>query len=569
MRYLALVTDYDGTLATHGAMPESAADAVRRLRRSGRRAILLTGRRLEPLQAVCPYLDLFDFVVVENGALVYAPGTRETTPLGEPPPASFVERLRELGVDRLEVGDVLVATSLPYHRQVLQAIQELGLELLVIFNRDAVMVLPSGVNKATGLRYALRKLGLSLHETVGVGDAENDHSFLRRCECAVAVANAIPSIRREATFVTQGEAGAGVTELIDELITTDLARLHDMVPRRRIDVGIRADGSRLAIAPFGINMLIAGPSASGKSTVAAGLVERLAANAYQICIVDPEGDYGAMQEVITLGSHDHPASVNELLAILEDPEINLNINLLGVDPANRPEYFSQLLPNLSMLRTRTGRPHWIVLDEAHHMLPEEWGHVASVLPQTLGETILVTVHPEHLPPAVLATVDLVLVVGPHPRQTMEGFARQTGHSLSWPDDLGFEPMRTVAWFPKAGEAPFSVGVIPPLRDRIRHRRKYAAGDMRYHSFYFRGPDGRLNLRAQNLMIFAQIAEGLDEETWLYHLHRGDFSHWFRTAVKDPYLADQAQRIEQHRELSATESCRLIRNLIHSRYTLPE
>src|SRR5690606_21275557 len=111
--------------------------------------------------------------------------------------------------------------------------------------------------------------------------------------------------------------------------------------------------------------------------------------------------------------------------------------------------------------------------------------------------------------------------------------------------------------------------IPPQRDRIRHRRKYAAGDMRYHSFYFRGADGRLNLRAQNLMIFAQIAEGLDEETWLYHLRRGDYSRWFRTAVKDPYLADQAQRIEQHRELPATESCKMIRNLIHSRYTLPE
>ena len=63
-----------------------------------------------------------------------------------------------------------------------------------MFNKDAVMVLPAGVNKATGLDYALRKLGLSFHETVGIGDAENDHAFLQRCECAVAVSNAVPSI---------------------------------------------------------------------------------------------------------------------------------------------------------------------------------------------------------------------------------------------------------------------------------------------------------------------------------------------------------------------------------------
>jgi hypothetical protein len=93
--------------------------------------------------------------------------------------------------------------------------------------------------------------------------------------------------------------------------------------------------------------------------------------------------------------------------------------------------------------------------------------------------------------------------------------------------------------------------------------------MRYHSFYFRGPRGRHNLKAQNLVFFSQIAEGIDEETWLYHLHRGDYSRWFRHAVKDRYLADQAERVENRRALSAAESRALIRALIDARYTLPE
>ena len=91
----------------------------------------------------------------------------------------------------IEAGRVIVSTWLPNHMAVLQAIQEMGLALHVIFNRAAVMVLPAGVNKATGLDYALRTLGLSFHEAVGIGDAENDYAFLERCECVVAVANAV------------------------------------------------------------------------------------------------------------------------------------------------------------------------------------------------------------------------------------------------------------------------------------------------------------------------------------------------------------------------------------------
>jgi hypothetical protein len=51
------------------------------------------------------------------------------------------------------------------------------------------------------------------------------------------------------------------------------------------------------------------------------------------------------------------------------------------------------------------------------------------------------------------------------------------------------------------------------------------------SFYFRGPAGNLNLRAQNLVLFNQMAEGVDDETWLYHLRRGDHSRWFREASR--------------------------------------
>ena len=569
MRYLALVTDYDGTVAVDGQMPPSLVSALQRLRASGRRAIVVTGRRLDDLQAVCAHLHLFDYVVAENGAVVYAPQTRQITPLGKPPPPAFMDRLRSLGVKPIETGHVLVATLLPHHTTVLQVIQEMGLELLIVFNRAAVMVLPAGINKSTGLDYALRKLGLSFHEAVGIGDAENDHAFLERCECAVAVANAVPSIQRRAAFVTRGAAADGVRELIDELIATDLSRLQGELPQNRITIATHLDGTDLTIPPYGMNVLIAGPSGSGKSTATAGLVERLADHAYQVCIVDPEGDYGTLQDVITLGSPQHPVSLNEALGILEDPKVNLNINLLGIRLDNRPEYFGQLLPRLGSLRTRTGRPHWIVLDEAHHLLPVEWGPLPGVLPRRLGETVLVTVHPDHLPRAILSMIDVVIAVGHSPGRTLRSFTGALGQADAWADGLLYKAGQVVVWFPRRGEPPFYAHPLAPRRDRIRHRRKYAEGNMRLRSFYFRGPDSRHNLKAQNLLIFSQIADGIDEDTWLYHLRRGDYSRWFRNAVKDPYLADQAEHVEQRHTLPPDESRRLIRSLIETRYTLPE
>ena len=569
MRYLVLVTDYDGTLATDGVADESTLSALERLRMSGRRAILLTGRQLDDLLTVCPRLSLFDYVVAENGAVLYEPRTRQQTLLGAPPSARFLRRLRELAGNSIGVGKVIVDTRVPHHSAVLQAIQEMGLDLQIVFNRDAVMVLPAGVNKASGMDHALRKLGFSPHEAIGIGDAQNDHSFLERCECAVAVANALPTIRELAAFTTAGEAGQGVTEMIDELIANDLSRMHGRLERNLVAIGMGPDGKAVAVPPYGLNILIAGPSGSGKSTVTAGIVERLIERAYQVCMIDPEGDYGTLPEVLTLGGPRHAIPVNEAVAVLEDPKLNLNLNLLGIPLADRPQYFGHLFPSLQAMRTRTGRPHWIVLDEAHHMLPFDWGHVGKALPHRLGETVLVTVHPDHLAQETLSLVDLVVLVGMSPEKRLKAFADALGLVFQWPDGLSYQRGHAVAWFARSGKPPFSMRIMASRVERIRHLRKYAEGDMRDRSFYFRGPDGRLNLKAQNLVLFVQIAEGLDEETWSFHLQNGDYSKWFREAVKDPYLADQTERIEHRRDLQPGETRNLIVSFIEGRYTLPE
>ena len=209
MRYLALATDYDGTLAKDGVVDEPSLEALERFRDSGRRLILVTGRELDELLGIFPQVDLFERVVAENGALIYHPAAREEKLLGEPPPAALVEAIRKRGVSPLSVGRGIIASVEPHQVAILEAIHELGLEWQVIFNKGSVMVLPSGVNKATGLSAVLGELNLSPHNVVGVGDAENDHAFLALCEFSAAVATALPMVKERADTVTSGARARG------------------------------------------------------------------------------------------------------------------------------------------------------------------------------------------------------------------------------------------------------------------------------------------------------------------------------------------------------------------------
>ncbi len=222
MTFLALATDYDGTAATDGRLAPATRAALERLRASGRKALLVTGRELGDLAGVMPLFELFDRIVAENGAVLHRPATGETVRLADPPPAAFVQRLRAAQIEPLSVGEVIVATTTPHETYVLEAIREFGLEHQIIFNKGSVMVLPPGVNKATGLAAALADLELSPRHVVAVGDAENDHALLAQCGCGVAVANALPMLKAEADWVTEGAEGAGVTELIERLLADDL-----------------------------------------------------------------------------------------------------------------------------------------------------------------------------------------------------------------------------------------------------------------------------------------------------------------------------------------------------------
>jgi hydroxymethylpyrimidine pyrophosphatase-like HAD family hydrolase len=240
-RFDALATDYDGTIAHHGVVDDATLAALRRVRDAGLKLILVSGRERGSLARTFPHFEIFDLMVLENGATLYDPASRLEVPLGDPPRADFVAALRDANVHPLSVGNVVVATVEPHEVAVLETIRALGLEYQVIFNKGAVMVLPAGINKASGLKEGLTRLGIAPDRAVAVGDAENDHALLDLVGVGAAVSNALQSLKDRADFVATRDHGAGVAELIDALLAGNLTPRPRMPKAAPKDLGDRVD----------------------------------------------------------------------------------------------------------------------------------------------------------------------------------------------------------------------------------------------------------------------------------------------------------------------------------------
>ena len=568
MRYVAFATDYDGTLAHDGLVSPKTLEALARLRKSGRTLLLVTGREMKDLERVFPHVAAFDLVIAENGAVLHDPKTGNTRTLAEPPPEPFVAALRARGVQPLSVGSVIVATWEPQEVKVFEAIRDLGLELQVIFNKSAVMVLPAGVNKATGLAAALQELRLSCHNVVAIGDAENDHAFLKASELSVAVSNALPSVKDEADLVAAGDHGDGVVEVIEQLIASDLQEVNHRQSRHDLLIGHREDGSEVRVHPSGVHILLAGTSGGGKSTLTTALLERLAEAGRQFCVIDPEGDYHRFEGAVVLGDAEKPPAFNEAMSVLDHPAQNVILNLLGVPLEERPKFLEALLPRIHVLRVRTGRPHWVVADEALHMI-QDFSRTGELFIRELSSSMLVTLKPGDLTDGVLAATTLLIAVGEQPSDVFGEFCARRGMDLPMLPRTTLERGEAIVWEPDSALPPYLMKIAPGHADRVRHSRKYASGELSpERSFYFRGPDGQLNLRAQNLMTFIQLLQGVDDETWLFHLRQGEYSQWFRQEIKNEELALDAESVERETALTPMASRARIEEAIRSRYTKP-
>lgn len=566
MWFHVVACDYDGTLASYGAIAPETVELLRRIQASGRRLLLITGRAFEDLLAVCPEIELFDLVIAENGAVIFDPRAKQVEDLAAPPPPEFVLALQAAGVP-LELGRVIVATVEPHERVVLETIRRLGLELQIIFNKSAVMVLPSGVSKESGLRAALRRLGISAHNTIGIGDGENDHAFLAHLGFSVAVANAVPALAAAADLVTAAPAGAGLVELVDGPLSADRGALQRRRTLPVVTLGLMGDDSPLTYPSLGPNLLVTGKSQSGKSTLTGVLVEQLVRAEYVLCLIDPEGDYRTLAEhegivVVASEAGSEEQRAAEVEQLLKHRSTSVAIDLCALTKEEKVRAAAHFLRAVQGLRAQTGAPHWLIIDEAHQLFPRGGSQTQELIDFDWSGICLVTNEPGEMAPEVLAVAQHVLATS---LDGLEALLPSGARSL-----FGDTPLQTGEAVSFALDAATAADVrrfkvAQRVTGHHRHVKKYATGRLEPdRCFHFRGPREAVDLVANNLETFTMLAKGIDEETFVHHLRRGDYARWLRDEIKDPELADEIAALEGDADVANARRATL--EAIGRRYT---
>jgi hypothetical protein len=316
------------------------------------------------------------------------------------------------------------------------------------------------------------------------------------------------------------------------------------LPRKQIPIGQRDDGTPVKVPPMRC-LLIVGSSESAKRSALAPILTALIDNEYQCCVVDPEGNYESVEKLVSIGTPEHSPPVKDVMDLLRKPKAQIAVNMLAVPGPERPAFFARLAGEIARLRQHTGRPHYLVIDRAHHVAPRD-SAAAAGLDAIEDGLIVATVHPSRVSPALLGRAGMVLGVGPDAADLLMRTARALG--VDDPDPARLPATaegEALAWDRRSGET-FLLRTPAPPKEKVKTRRKPFEGELEpERSFYFRGPQARLNLRAQTLKLFLQIGGGVDTDTWVYHLRRGDYARWLEGVTGDQSLAEEIRRLEQH------------------------
>jgi hypothetical protein len=265
---------------------------------------------------------------------------------------------------------------------------------------------------------------------------------------------------------------------VKRIIENDLSELEPRLSRHQVLLGHEPDGKEYSLHPFRSNVLIAGTQGGGKSTAAMSIVERLVEKQYQVCVIDPEGDYGELEGVISIGTAQQPPSVEAVMKLLTSSTQSVIVNLLALPIQGRPHFFLSLLARLQELRARVGRPHWIVVDEAHHVWPTNWTPGERNTPQHLDRTLFITRELNLLSQATLKTIDLVLATGKSPDKTLGMFAAAVGLPYPRGDFPDLNYGETLVWETSPPQPPKLIKIAAAGTLRHRHIRKYAESELK-------------------------------------------------------------------------------------------
>jgi hydroxymethylpyrimidine pyrophosphatase-like HAD family hydrolase len=573
MKFGVLALDYDGTIAQDGVLDPEVKTAIAEARAGGIAVVLVTGRILSDLKRLAGDLRFVDAVVAENGAVLAFPNGQSRL-VGQPPPAAFREQLRRRGIG-FAAGQCVLETDAIWAREVLDVIREMELPLVLLFNRQRLMVLPQAISKSTGLREALNTLRLSPHNAIAIGDAENDHDLLTACEIGVAVSWGSPVLQASADQILSGEGPGALAGYIRQAMR--LTRLPgERIGRHRLQLGTTADGRPLSLAIRGRNTLIAGAPRSGKSWVTGLACEQLILQGYCVCVIDPEGDYRTLESlprVVVFGGDDPPPELTVLARTLRHPDVSVIIDLSHIAYQEKVDYLNSLLPMLASHRRATGLPHQIVIDEAHYFLHKP--NVRDLLDLDLNAYMLVTYHLSDLHPDVRKTIDTTIVkrtTDPHEVRALLAMAGGKDEETDWNATFGELPMEEAVLLPGSEEAGGNFRrfkLLPRLTSHVRHKAKYLDVQLiREQGFLFTEHGKPVAGPARTLKEFVTFLTTVSSSVLDGHARGGDFSRWIADVFHDHSLASEIRKVEQRHRLGHVHDLpESLGKLIQERYEL--
>ncbi len=537
--FRAVAIDYDGTLADGRVKPGTLA-VLAEARARQIRVIVVTGRILRELQTVFPDAwDHVDAIVAENGAVL-------ATPVGVRLLAAPVSRAVSGGLAAWGVahrcGQVLVACAAANEPTASEVIRELGLDCRLVRNRGELMILPAGVTKGAGLIEALDDMGLSRHNAIGIGDAENDHSLLGACEVGVAVANAVDAIRAHADVVLTSPNGQGVAELLRGPLLAGRGYVHSR--RWQLVLGTDDLGKRVLLPASQLNIAICGGTGDGKSYLAGLILEQLVQLGYSLIVFDPEGDHRGLGELhgvfVTGGQEDHLADPATVVRLLRNGYSSVVVDVSHLDADGQASYSARLAGEIEAHRVATGLPQWVAMDEAHGPVGRT-GAARSMFNPAAKGYLLITWKPGELSADALASLDAVLALGSPCLDS--AFVDLTAAVAGMPRAdiarlLDGPPGRAVLAWRQYPRQPVAFTIGARVTAHLRHEHKYdQSGVEPAHRFCFRTEPGvPTGAVAANLAELEAELVGCDEGVLRHHCTGHDFSRWVADVFHDGPLA---------------------------------
>ena len=577
-----LACDLDNTLAENGIIAAETWEMLRKAKKAGFTLILVTGRKLDSFAAEGPFTEFFEAIVAEDGAAIYYPRNDTVTlPFGHLSP-ELINRLSTLNIP-LDRGIAIAATWVPHDVAILDVLRDMGGGATVEYNRGAVMILPPGATKGTGLSIALQELGYSVKNVIACGDAENDRSLFELAELSVAVENAVPEIKKLADIDLSEKDGEGIRNFIGRLLKGNLPDYQARIDRNLI-LGQKPNEEPVYVNPYDLlssNIGFVGASSSGKSWLAGLLAEELLKHGYQICIIDPEGDYRGLRafpRTLLLGGAaiDLPP-VEDVITISEYTGISLILDLSMYPVDKRTKYVQQLMYSLCGLRARRGRPHWFLIDEIHSFCPYDGNEFTDFMISNMsqGGFGVVSYQPSRVAPTLLDALNRWIITRMTNEDDMKAIKHQLSHgvceSLKW-DQLTKQTVGQAYLCmgkekkeanPGRGLIEFTVArrVVP----HVRHLHKYLRAPLpESKRFYFKVDNHALPWYAASLWEFREAIEELPVETLMYHLERGDFYRWVNDVIHDKELARRLMKLT-HRYLKDEELRTALYDTVTDRY----